>query len=242
MREDTRFQRYTYGHSGGDGTGGGRRWFVLVQMFYNAGEVAKLLNASDVVLLNYGLHYCQPARRDADDKCREQFARHERELSELLASLQVLPWYSHGIAGCCMYDCLAAGRTTAYRQMLCMLHVPPRCRPSPRCRASTPCCKRPPRNTFRRWASTQPPRVRGAPETTATRLLSQPRLSRLSRASSSAPRRRHRPPSPRWPPAALLPPPPPPPPLAMLAAGRPFLKKLTTALQATGRPAPSSLA
>ena len=64
MREDTRFQRYTYGHSGGgDGTGGRRRWFVLVQMFYNAGEVAKLLNASDVVLVNYGLHYCQPARK-----------------------------------------------------------------------------------------------------------------------------------------------------------------------------------
>ena len=39
----------------------GPGWFVLVQMFYNAGEVAKLLNASDVVLINYGLHYCQPA-------------------------------------------------------------------------------------------------------------------------------------------------------------------------------------
>ena len=62
MREDTRPQRYTFGPSGGsESTRGGRRWFVLVQMFYNAGEVAKLLNASDVVLINYGLHYCQPA-------------------------------------------------------------------------------------------------------------------------------------------------------------------------------------
>ena len=62
MSEDTRLQRYTYGPSGGgEGTRGGRRWFVLVQMWYNAGEVAKLLNASDVVLINYGLHYCQPA-------------------------------------------------------------------------------------------------------------------------------------------------------------------------------------
>ena len=87
MREGTRMYRYNYGHSGGGDTGE-RRWFVLVQMFYDAGEVAKLLNASDVVLINYGLHYCQPARRDADSRCHEQFVRHERELRELLASLQ----------------------------------------------------------------------------------------------------------------------------------------------------------
>ena len=79
--------RYNYAHSGGGGTAR-RRWFVLVQMFFNPGEVAKLLNASDVVLINYGLHYCQPVRADADGRCREQFARHERELRELLASLQ----------------------------------------------------------------------------------------------------------------------------------------------------------
>ena len=85
MREDKRMYRYNYAHSGG---GAARRWFVLVQMYYNRDEVAKLLNASDVVLINYGLHYCQPARADADARCHEQFARHERELRELLAALQ----------------------------------------------------------------------------------------------------------------------------------------------------------
>ena len=81
MREDTRFQRYTYGHSGGgDGTGGRRRWFVLVQMFYNAGEVAKLLNASDVVLINYGLHYCQPARKRTRTRTRSRNRNRTRTL------------------------------------------------------------------------------------------------------------------------------------------------------------------
>ena len=45
--------------------GASPRWFVLSQMYYNAGEVRKLLDASDVALVNYGLHYCQPARPGA---------------------------------------------------------------------------------------------------------------------------------------------------------------------------------
>lgn len=64
------------------------RWFVLSQMHYNANEVRKLLEASDVAIVNYGLHACQPARAGADARCVEAFRRHEAEMHELFATLQ----------------------------------------------------------------------------------------------------------------------------------------------------------
>ena len=56
-------------------------------MFYNRGELARLLSASDVVIVNHGLHYCQPERPAADSRCQEQFARHASELEETFAAL-----------------------------------------------------------------------------------------------------------------------------------------------------------
>ena len=64
------------------------RWFVLVQMFYNQNEVRKLLTASDVVLINYGLHYCQPARAGADTRCWQRYQQYVAELERLFISLQ----------------------------------------------------------------------------------------------------------------------------------------------------------
>ena len=37
------------------------QYLQLLLAHFGVPEVAKLLNASDVVLINYGLHYCQPA-------------------------------------------------------------------------------------------------------------------------------------------------------------------------------------
>lgn len=86
MHEDVRMYRYNYG--GPVGEAGSPRFFVLVQMFYNEGEIRKLLNASDVVVVNYGLHYCQPARVGADARCTGEFERHAREMRALLVLLQ----------------------------------------------------------------------------------------------------------------------------------------------------------
>ena len=82
--EQARTQRYI--HAGLHGAG--PKWFVLTQMFYNAAEVEKLLAASDVVLINYGLHYCQPSRAGADGGCAAQFRRHETELRALFGWLE----------------------------------------------------------------------------------------------------------------------------------------------------------
>ena len=41
-----------------------------------------------MVLINYGLHYCQPSRADADGRCLDQWRRHASELSALLPLLQ----------------------------------------------------------------------------------------------------------------------------------------------------------
>ncbi|KAL1528838.1 hypothetical protein AB1Y20_010161 [Prymnesium parvum] len=68
--------------------GSGPRWFVLSQMFYNEKEVHKLISASDVVLINYGLHYCQPIRPGADVRCWQKFRQHEKELEQLFTKLQ----------------------------------------------------------------------------------------------------------------------------------------------------------
>ena len=52
LDESSRPMRYHWG-----GPHGARpRWFMLSQQFYNAGEVAKVLSASRVVIINYGLH------------------------------------------------------------------------------------------------------------------------------------------------------------------------------------------
>ena len=82
--EAARPQRYNYAGP----HGAGPKWFVLTQMFYNAAEVEKLLAASDVVLINYGLHYCQPSRAGADAGCAAQFRRHETELRALFGRLE----------------------------------------------------------------------------------------------------------------------------------------------------------
>ena len=73
------------------GPHGGRddpRWFVLDQMFYNKKEVQKVVTASDVVIINYGLHYCQPVRPGADARCWEKYRQHGAELEELFTTLQ----------------------------------------------------------------------------------------------------------------------------------------------------------
>ena len=90
MHEDARMYRYNYGGPVvGEAAGALQpRFFVLVQMRYNEGEVRKMLNASDVVVVNYGLHYCQPARLGADARCTAEFDRHAREMRALLALLQ----------------------------------------------------------------------------------------------------------------------------------------------------------
>ena len=90
FNEDMRPQRYNWAGPHGPAAAGrdGPRWFVLSQMYFNAREVGKLLEASDVAIINYGLHYCQPVRIGADDRCREQFGRYESEMRSLLRMLQ----------------------------------------------------------------------------------------------------------------------------------------------------------
>jgi len=83
--EESRPLRYNYAGP----HGANPAWFFLNQMFYNPGEVEKVLAASDVVIINYGLHYCQPSRPGADARCHQQFARYESEMAELLARLNV---------------------------------------------------------------------------------------------------------------------------------------------------------
>ena len=53
--EDTRPRRYNWAGPHGDALSG-PRWYVLSQMYFNAGEVQKVLDASDVAIVNYGLH------------------------------------------------------------------------------------------------------------------------------------------------------------------------------------------
>ena len=83
--EAARPMRYNWG--GPHGTHG-PRWFVLSQMYYNTAEVAKLLAVADVAIINYGLHYCQPARPGADASCVTKYRRYEHEMHRLFQSLQ----------------------------------------------------------------------------------------------------------------------------------------------------------
>lgn len=84
MDEEARPRRYHWGGPHGQGP----QWYVLSQMYYSRSEVAKLLLASDVVLINYGLHYCQPVRPVPDGRCVAKFEQYEAEMHELFASLQ----------------------------------------------------------------------------------------------------------------------------------------------------------
>ena len=69
-------------------------WFFLSQMFYNKGEVAKLLAVSDAVIINYGLHYCHPSRINADAACTARFAKYQDEMTELFGTLD--QWVREG--------------------------------------------------------------------------------------------------------------------------------------------------
>ena len=64
----------------------------------------------DHTLTTYPEPHPEQVRRDADARCHEQFARHGRELSELLASLQVWPFHACTRNGTC--TCMSA-RTCA---------------------------------------------------------------------------------------------------------------------------------
>ena len=101
-REEDVPRRYRFagphGGAGGAGEADQMRWYWLNQMNYNKGEVQKLLAASDVVLINIGLHYCQPIRAGADARCREQFTRLETELHELFSMLSAWATCAEGVA------------------------------------------------------------------------------------------------------------------------------------------------
>ncbi len=86
--EDSKHQRYNWARSAPNAAIGAPGWFVLTQMYYNEREVEKLLAASDLVIINYGLHYCQPARPGADEACMGQFHRYEAEMVRLFDRLQ----------------------------------------------------------------------------------------------------------------------------------------------------------
>ena len=76
--------------TGGEGHGAtsSLEWFVLSQQYYSRGELTKLLAVADVAIVNYGLHYCQPVRPGADERCHASHRRYEAEMAEVFSRLQ----------------------------------------------------------------------------------------------------------------------------------------------------------